>query len=323
MTDRHTRRHPPASAPSRIGGEFLKHRRPAPRPLGRRAGPPGIPRRGAPRQHRASLPRRHAHLLRRHADGGGDPLPVPGDRRAQLPDHQPHHGFRRRRAAGRVARGHGRRDPRHQEPRLHPGHRHRRTARRCFASAASTRSGRSATTRTRATPSASCLPPPPEGNDHDPARRHHRRHHRLGAAQEGQARRPGHAGRADRSRRTRPSRPGASLVHIHVRNADESSGSDPAKFAEVQEGVRKHCPGMIVQFSTGGRGREASQRGAMLYLKPGHGLARHRLGQLRDDHLREPARLHRRAREGRCSSTTSSRRSRSSTSRCSTTRRTS
>src|SRR5512133_874861 len=61
---------------------------------------------------------------------------------------------------------------------------------------------------------------------------------------------------------------GATLVHIHVRNADESSGSDPGKFAEVQEGVRKHCPGMIIQFSTGGRGREASQRGAMLYLKP-------------------------------------------------------
>jgi len=61
---------------------------------------------------------------------------------------------------------------------------------------------------------------------------------------------------------------GASLVHIHVRNADESSGSDPAKFAEVQQGVRKHCPGMIVQFSTGGRGREASERGAMLHLAP-------------------------------------------------------
>ncbi|MBK6980333.1 MAG: 3-keto-5-aminohexanoate cleavage protein [Betaproteobacteria bacterium] len=61
---------------------------------------------------------------------------------------------------------------------------------------------------------------------------------------------------------------GASLVHLHVRNADESSGSDPAKFAEVQEGVRKHCPGMIVQFSTGGRGREASERASMLHLKP-------------------------------------------------------
>jgi uncharacterized protein (DUF849 family) len=61
---------------------------------------------------------------------------------------------------------------------------------------------------------------------------------------------------------------GASLVHIHVRNDDESSGSDPEKFGRIQEGVRKHCPGMIVQFSTGGRGREQGLRGAMLHLKP-------------------------------------------------------
>ena len=61
---------------------------------------------------------------------------------------------------------------------------------------------------------------------------------------------------------------GASLVHIHVRNADESPGSDPELYGRVQEGVRKHCPGMIVQFSTGGRGREQSVRGAMLHLRP-------------------------------------------------------
>lgn len=61
---------------------------------------------------------------------------------------------------------------------------------------------------------------------------------------------------------------GASLVHIHVRNPDESPGSDPELYGRVQEGVRKHCPGMIVQFSTGGRGREQSKRAAMLYLKP-------------------------------------------------------
>ncbi|HVC31544.1 MAG TPA: 3-keto-5-aminohexanoate cleavage protein, partial [Steroidobacteraceae bacterium] len=42
---------------------------------------------------------------------------------------------------------------------------------------------------------------------------------------------------------------GAALVHIHVRNADESPGSDPELFGRAQEGVRKHCPGMIVQFS--------------------------------------------------------------------------
>jgi len=61
---------------------------------------------------------------------------------------------------------------------------------------------------------------------------------------------------------------GASLVHIHVRNDDETPSSDPAKFAAVQEGVRKHCPGMIVQFSTGGRGRDQAARGSALSLKP-------------------------------------------------------
>jgi uncharacterized protein (DUF849 family) len=61
---------------------------------------------------------------------------------------------------------------------------------------------------------------------------------------------------------------GASLVHIHVRNPDQSSGSSPELFGKVQEGVRKHCPGMIVQFSTGGRGRDQSLRGAMLHLRP-------------------------------------------------------
>jgi 3-keto-5-aminohexanoate cleavage enzyme len=61
---------------------------------------------------------------------------------------------------------------------------------------------------------------------------------------------------------------GASLVHIHVRAPDESPASDPALFAEVQRGVRARCPGMIVQFSTGGRGRDLAQRGSALPLKP-------------------------------------------------------
>ena len=57
---------------------------------------------------------------------------------------------------------------------------------------------------------------------------------------------------------------GASLVHIHVREEDQSPSSDPDKYAAVQEGVRKYCPEMIIQFSTGGRGRDQSKRGAML-----------------------------------------------------------
>ena len=61
---------------------------------------------------------------------------------------------------------------------------------------------------------------------------------------------------------------GASLVHIHVRNDDESPSSDPQRFAAVQAGIARHCPGMVIQFSTGGRGRDPSQRGSSLYLKP-------------------------------------------------------
>jgi len=61
---------------------------------------------------------------------------------------------------------------------------------------------------------------------------------------------------------------GAALVHIHVRNKDESPSSDPELFALVQQGVKKHCPGMIIQFSTGGRGRSQNERGRALDLKP-------------------------------------------------------
>jgi 3-keto-5-aminohexanoate cleavage enzyme len=61
---------------------------------------------------------------------------------------------------------------------------------------------------------------------------------------------------------------GASLVHVHVRNEDGTTSSDPEKFAAFQSGIRRVCPDIIVQFSTGGRGRALDQRGAMLNLRP-------------------------------------------------------
>jgi len=61
---------------------------------------------------------------------------------------------------------------------------------------------------------------------------------------------------------------GAALVHVHVRDDNEAPSSDPARFAEFLEGVRRYCPDIIVQFSTGGRGREPDKRGSMLHLKP-------------------------------------------------------
>ena len=61
---------------------------------------------------------------------------------------------------------------------------------------------------------------------------------------------------------------GAALVHLHVRNDDESPTSNPERFGKVLEGIRAHCPGMITQISTGGRSGAGRERGAMLSLSP-------------------------------------------------------
>jgi len=61
---------------------------------------------------------------------------------------------------------------------------------------------------------------------------------------------------------------GASIVHAHVRNKDGTPTSDPEKFARLIEGVRKYCPGMIIQLSTGGRSGAERERGGMLPLRP-------------------------------------------------------
>ena len=61
---------------------------------------------------------------------------------------------------------------------------------------------------------------------------------------------------------------GATLAHLHVRNDDQTPSSDPEKFARLLEGLKKHCPGMILQVSTGGRSGAGHERGGMLSLRP-------------------------------------------------------
>ena len=61
---------------------------------------------------------------------------------------------------------------------------------------------------------------------------------------------------------------GATICHAHVRNDDETPSSDPEKFGRLKEGLEKYCPGMIVQFSTGGRSGAGQTRGGMLHLGP-------------------------------------------------------
>jgi len=61
---------------------------------------------------------------------------------------------------------------------------------------------------------------------------------------------------------------GAAIVHAHVRDDEGRPTSDPDRFARLMEGIRQHCPGMIVQLSTGGRSGAGRTRGGMLPLRP-------------------------------------------------------
>lgn len=61
---------------------------------------------------------------------------------------------------------------------------------------------------------------------------------------------------------------GATIAHCHVRDDDGKPTSDPDRFARLMEGLQKHCPGLIVQLSTGGRSGAGQVRGGMLPLAP-------------------------------------------------------
>ena len=61
---------------------------------------------------------------------------------------------------------------------------------------------------------------------------------------------------------------GAAIAHCHVRDDAGRPTSDPERFARLKEGIEAHCPGMIVQLSTGGRSGSGRERGGMLPLRP-------------------------------------------------------
>ncbi|SDY34175.1 3-keto-5-aminohexanoate cleavage protein [Citreimonas salinaria] len=61
---------------------------------------------------------------------------------------------------------------------------------------------------------------------------------------------------------------GAAIAHCHVRDDEGKPTSDPERFARLKEGIETHCPGMIVQLSTGGRSGAGRARGGMLPLAP-------------------------------------------------------
>lgn len=61
---------------------------------------------------------------------------------------------------------------------------------------------------------------------------------------------------------------GATVCHVHVRDVEERPSSDPALYEAVRVGIQEQRPEMIVQFSTGARGRTIEERFSCLDLRP-------------------------------------------------------
>lgn len=61
---------------------------------------------------------------------------------------------------------------------------------------------------------------------------------------------------------------GATIAHCHVRDDAGKPTADPERFGRLMEGLKLHCPGMIIQLSTGGRSGAGVARGGMLPLRP-------------------------------------------------------
>lgn len=53
---------------------------------------------------------------------------------------------------------------------------------------------------------------------------------------------------------------GASILHIHARNDDGSPAYDPGTYQRIHDEVRKRCPDVIINFSTGAIGITREER---------------------------------------------------------------
>jgi len=61
---------------------------------------------------------------------------------------------------------------------------------------------------------------------------------------------------------------GATIAHCHVRMEDGTPTVDAERYGRLLAALKKHCPGMIIQLSTGGRSGAGRDRGGMLPLRP-------------------------------------------------------
>lgn len=62
---------------------------------------------------------------------------------------------------------------------------------------------------------------------------------------------------------------GITCVHLHARNEQGAPTADPAVYKQIVNGVKKHCPGLVICLSLSGRNiTDQAERAAPLQLKP-------------------------------------------------------
>lgn len=62
---------------------------------------------------------------------------------------------------------------------------------------------------------------------------------------------------------------GITIVHLHARNHDESPAHESSVFSQIFEGVKKHCPDLVISATLSGRDvHEIEKRSEVLELKP-------------------------------------------------------
>lgn len=62
---------------------------------------------------------------------------------------------------------------------------------------------------------------------------------------------------------------GITIVHAHAREEDGTPSWKPEFYQKIIEGIRKHCPGLVICTSTSGRNvSEFEKRSAVIELKP-------------------------------------------------------
>lgn len=65
---------------------------------------------------------------------------------------------------------------------------------------------------------------------------------------------------------------GITMAHLHARKSDGTPSSEAADYAPIIEGVRKHCPDLVICASLSGRTvKEPAARAEVLTLKPDMG----------------------------------------------------